>query len=415
MNPVVLKTTWGDGPETARLYYGVDVLEGLRQLPDKSVQVICTSPPYFGMRNYRVNGQIGNEETPDEYVARIVAVCRELWRVLRDDGLFFLNEGDTYADDTKWGGATGGKHVAALHGDTGIGRGKKHTGLPPKSLVGIPWRVALALQAEGWVVRNAVAWVKTNAMPSSIDDRFTCAHETVFVLSKQSDYFFDWYDVQEPASDNRMAKARKIIRDLNLIGQADGSEGKRRCRDAWLIPTSPYAEAHFACFPPALVDRMIRAGSSTYGCCPHCGAPWTRYLERVGEKCTDAARQALHPKRSRRMEGFELYGREDGFTPPPQEIALVRMKGWIPGCSCMANIPVPCVVLDPFCGSGTTGMMAMRRKRNFIGIDLNPEYLPLAKARITGLYTADLEEASEANKSEYENAWNEVFLEGEHP
>lgn len=175
-----------------------DVMDGLRQLPDESVHCVVTSPPYWGLRDYGVDGQIGLEETPQAFVDRMVDVFREVRRVLREDGTCWVNLGDSYANDGKWGGATSGKHVASLHGNTGIGRGKKTTGLKSKDLVGIPWRVALALQADGWWLRRDIIWHKPNPMPESATDRCTTAHEYLFHLTKSADYFYDADAVAEP-------------------------------------------------------------------------------------------------------------------------------------------------------------------------------------------------------------------------
>ena len=159
-----------------------DALAVLRTLPAQSVQMCCTSPPYWGLRDYGVAGQLGLEPTPDEYVANLVAVFAEVRRVLRDDGTLWLNLGDSFASDDKWGGSSGGKHVTALHGNTGVGRGKRNTGLKSKDLVGIPWMVAFALRADGWWLRSEIIWAKDNPMPESVKDRPTKAHEQVFLV-----------------------------------------------------------------------------------------------------------------------------------------------------------------------------------------------------------------------------------------
>jgi hypothetical protein len=169
----------------------------LASLPAESVHTVLTSPPYWGLRDYGSPGQLGLEPTPEEYVANMVAVFREVRRVLRADGTLWLNLGDSYANDTKWGGSSGGKHVAALHGQTGIGRQKVTTGLKAKDLVGIPWRVAFALQADGWYLRSDIIWAKPNPMPESVTDRPTKAHEYLFLLSKSARYYYDADAVRE--------------------------------------------------------------------------------------------------------------------------------------------------------------------------------------------------------------------------
>jgi hypothetical protein len=190
---------------TVRLLIG-DCRERLRELEAQSAHCCVTSPPYFGLRDYGHDGQIGLEETPDAFVAQMVEVFREVRRVLRDDGTLWLNLGDSYANDGKWGGSTGGKHVSSLHGDSGVGRQKRSTGLKPKDLIGIPWRVAFALQADGWYLRQDIIWAKPNPMPESVRDRCTKAHEYVFLLSKGPRYYFDTEAIAEGLAEASIAR-----------------------------------------------------------------------------------------------------------------------------------------------------------------------------------------------------------------
>lgn len=176
-----------------------DALEVLKTIPDACCSTCVTSPPYYGLRNYGEEGQIGLEETPGEYIERLVEVFREVRRVLKNDGTLWLNIGDSYANDGKWGGSSGGKHAKALHGKTGVGRRKKHTGLKPKDLIGIPWLLAFALRADGWHLRADIIWQKPNAMPESVKDRPTRAHEYVFLLSKSVRYYYNAEAIKEPA------------------------------------------------------------------------------------------------------------------------------------------------------------------------------------------------------------------------
>lgn len=175
-----------------------DALTTLRTLPDQSVQCCVTSPPYWGLRNYGVDSQIGLEPTVEEHIVTLTAVFREVCRVLRDDGTLWVNYGDTYAHDGKWGGSTGGK--PARRGQTGIGRRKTTTGLLAKNLIGLPWRLAFALQADGWYLRSDIIWHKPNPMPESVKDRPTRAHEYIFLLSKSERYYYDYEAVKEPAA-----------------------------------------------------------------------------------------------------------------------------------------------------------------------------------------------------------------------
>jgi DNA modification methylase len=286
-----------------------DCLEVLRGLPDGMAQTCVTSPPYYGLRDYGHVGQIGLEETPDAYVARLVEVFREVRRVLRDDGTLWLNLGDSYASDSKWGGATGGKHVKALHGEAGAGRGKRQTGMKDKDLIGIPWMVAFALRADGWWLRQDIIWHKPNPMPESVTDRCTKAHEYLFLLTKSARYFYDADSIREAPTGrtdaltviNTGADNGREKRTLNN----DGTIGAN-ARSVWPIATQPYSGAHFATMPPALAERCIKAGSK-------------------------------------------------------------------PGD----------MVLDPFGGAGTTGLVADRLGRSATLIELNAEYARLARERIT--------------------------------
>lgn len=317
-----------------------DCRDVLATLPDESVHCVVTSPPYFGLRDYGVAGQIGLEPSPAAFVAELVAVFREVRRVLRTDGTCWLNLGDSYANDGKWGGHTGGKHVKALHCSP-IGRNKRYTGLKPKDLIGVPWLVAFALQADGWWLRQDIVWSKPNPMPESVTDRCTKAHEYLFLLSKSARYHFDAAAIAEdmaPASTSRLAQdveaqagsdrvpgktngAMKAVggrrrgmtprhtpytsscdqSGLDNVSRGDG----RNKRSVWTVATQPFSEAHFATFPPALIEPCVLAG------CPAGG-----------------------------------------------------------------------IVLDPFGGAGTTGMVADRLGRNAILIELNPEYAEMAERRI---------------------------------
>jgi len=363
-----------------------DVLDGLRQLPDGSARCCVTSPPYWGLRDYgtaeweggesgcdhvetaltcsknststlkndgrrkettghsdseykaykqqyrntcgkcgarRIDSQIGLEPTPEEYVAKLVEVFRDVRRVLADDGTVWLNLGDSY--NTSQAGNKTPSGFSQTRPSRVSGNGDQETvkhgrgivsGLKPKDLVGVPWRVAFALQADGWWLRSDIIWSKPNPMPESVTDRPTKAHEYIFMLSKSARYYFDAEAVRE--ADVGADHPRNILRAPEPSGgllpehsglrKAAGRNGDgRNIRSVWTIATQPYPEAHFATYPPALVEPCIKAGSA------------------------------------------------EGDT-----------------------------VLDPFCGAGTTGLVACRLNRNFVGIELNPEYAEMARARIEG-------------------------------
>lgn len=248
------------GPFEVSGSYTGDCMALLPQVPDGSIQCVVTSPPYFGLRSYLPDDhpdkvlEIGTEETPDEYVEKMVAVFREVRRVLRDDGTLWLNLGDSYANDGKWGGATSGKHARGLHGGSGIGRGRQKTGLKPKDLIAIPWRVALALQADGWFLRSDIVWAKRNAMPESVRDRPTRAHEFVFLLAKRPTYFYDWFAARERAvashaSGNDFRRPER--KTIGGRGQAqewrpENTDGMRNLRSVWTAGSEAYRGAHFA-------------------------------------------------------------------------------------------------------------------------------------------------------------------------
>lgn len=256
----------------------VSILEGdsrtvLATLPDASVQCCVTSPPYFGLRDYGHDGQIGLEPTPDAYVAEMVALFREVRRVLTDDGTVWLNLGDSYA-------AQGGAHGGRDDNQTGVGAKRLHIegsgdkaprrppdGVKPKDLIGIPWRVAFALQADGWYLRSDIIWHKPNPMPESVTDRPTKAHEYVFLLTKSSRYFYDAGAIAEPSEEPKRVRANRIGGASHKERQQHSEGGvfmgaqTRNARTVWSITTQPFSGAHFATMPPELAERCIRAGS----------------------------------------------------------------------------------------------------------------------------------------------------------
>ena len=293
----------------------------LRTLPDECAQTCVTSPPYWGLRDYGIDGQLGLEPTPDEYVARMVAVFAEVRRVLRADGTLWLNLGDSYnAYNGNRGASAGFSDGAAGRGHPEHGCGLTASTLKPKDLVGIPWRVAFALQADGWYLRQDIIWAKPNPMPESVTDRCTKAHEYMFLLSKSARYYYDADAIAEKFADARMGNpngggnyARSVpgweaehVQSGLKRGEwnTDGAKTFRNRRSVWTVATTPYPEAHFATFPPALIEPCILAGAPTGG-----------------------------------------------------------------------------VVLDPFMGSGTTAQVAQNLGRRWIGVELNADYIALQQAR----------------------------------
>jgi len=388
-------------------FYTGNCLNILQALADRSIDCCVTSPPYFGLRDYqtgrweggdpsckhllgkgsnvrqtkhpnadhypvsahrggdawkcaacgaiRIDEQIGLEQTPESYVENLVVVFEQVRRVLKDHGSLWLNIGDSYANDNKWGGASGGKHAKALHGNTGIGRTRVHTGLKPKDLMGMPWRLAFALQEAGWFLRSDIIWQKPNALPESILDRPTSSYEHVFLLTKQSHYYYDAAAISEPlaaethsryaysfgGSKNEFMREHTTNR-ARMVGTKTVSN-TRNSRNVWSIAVRPYKDAHFAVMPSELAEKCIKAGSTEKGCCPQCGKPWRR----------------VRSKQS-----------------------MAQCDGWEASCGCPEHVPVPAVILDPFGGAGTTGMVAQRLGRRSILIELNPRYIDLARERI---------------------------------
>jgi DNA modification methylase len=316
-----------------------DCLTSLRAMPDQSVQTCVTSPPYFGLRDYGVDGQIGLDATPDAFVARLVEVFREVRRVLRDDGTLWLNLGDSY-------NSIGGVHAGRNDNQNGVGASKRmwregsaradgsvrsdgmsrrnrdgtHApGLKPKDLIGIPWRVAFALQADGWYLRQDIIWHKPNPMPESVKDRCTKAHEYLFLLSKSPRYYFDADAINEPVADASAARlaqpnlksqagSTRVPGKTNGTMKAVGNGKTRNRRSVWTVTTKPFKGAHFATFPPDLIEPCILAGC-----------------------------------------------------------------------------PVGGVVLDPFGGSGTTAGVALKNGRKAVLCELNPEYAAMMPARIAAI------------------------------
>lgn len=411
-----------DTPPSVRLYLG-DVLARLRDLPSGSVHCVVTSPPYWGLRDYgtgtweggdptcdhvekkttngisaspllnptgerftskpplpfkgacgkcgaiRTDQQLGSEASPEEYVTRMVEVFREVRRVLRDDGTCWLNLGDSYGQNNGKGFDTnqdGGGRKAMYAGQTA------RSTLPSGNLVGVPWRVALALQADGWILRQDLIWHKPSPMPESVRNRCTKAHEYVFLLAKRSGYYYDAEAIKEegpgsnPRGDNAAHIKERGDNGRILLGESGPRLSNRR--SVWKIASQGYPGAHFATFPPALIEPMIKAGTSERGCCPHCESPWVRVTK---EKKLTRERPNAYVKRQ--PETFE------GMSTAPNGAAGVEVStiGWAPGCSC--GIPeeecIGCVVLDPFVGSGTTCAVSLGLGRRSVGIDLSEEYL----------------------------------------
>lgn len=362
--------------------------------------MVAFSPPYWGLRSYldeadpAKSHELGDEPLHDClawakgerpcggcFACNLRQVAAEVWRVLRADGTFWLNLGDSYASNGTRGEAS---NSSGLNGGRGVGDSEKikqrgvlgraptADGLKPKDLVGIPWRVALALQADGWYLRNDVIWSKTNPMPESMTDRFTRAHEYVFLFSKQERYFFDQDAVREPHTSDSNFRNKSGEKQAQCLDIGAGFRewnhpiGRNR-RTVWELPTEPYSGAHFATWPTALVEIMVRAGTSEKGACPSCGAQWLRVVEKSEPEPAPNNPNPVNP--------YPAASHTQGqYSTTLHMIRVVSSVSWQPGCGCGCE-PIPAVVLDLFAGSGTTLVMARQLGRSAVGVDLNFDYL----------------------------------------
>lgn len=415
-------------PQTMTILEG-DCRERLREMPEASVHCVVTSPPYWGLRDYGVEGQMGLETTPDEYIAGMVEVFREVRRVLRADGVLWLNMGDSYStlprgnrpgdfstsaltnserQDVVPRGNHRGKHGQAPNPADGPNR-RRVAGLKPKNLCGMPWRLAFALQADGWWLRSDVVWHKPNPMPESVADRPTKAHEYVFLLTRSARYFYDaeavrenavyGYRAQETAKpmSGRQAASTHIWRGAGNLEHAvergpretgvqyiEGSG--RNLRSVWTISTKPFSGVHFATFPPELVQTCVLAGTSAKGCCPKCGAPWQKIINKKRRATRPGANSKVNRVGLDDDSPYQSHrGSIVGNRDPQRHCTISSTVGWRPGCKCDAGEPEPCTVLDPFAGAFTTGVVAVSLGRRFIGIELNPKYVEMGRKRL-GLF-----------------------------
>lgn len=416
--------------------------------PSNHFHTIATSPPYFGLRSYEVAprvwdgepacehewktivkaaangiinsemqgetlsedsatrkptissacskcgawlGSLGLEPTMDLYIDHMVAICREFRRVLRPDGSFWIVIGDSYNGSGGAGGdygPGGSREGQARYPGRNIARGRRiprgsgrwgmesNAGdavLKRKDLLMVPARLAIALCEDGWWLRSKVIWNKGNVMPTSAPDRPTLSHEDIYILSKRAHYYYDPYAVLQPLADSTAHDGR--FRRTPVHSGSSIHVG-RRLRSVWTIPTGSYSGDHSASYPPELIEPMVLAGTSAKGVCGTCGAPWRRLIKRK-----------KHPKRdmeAQRTAAALRTGRADGYVPGPEgKLDEVRTVGWQRTCDHDGD-PVPATVLDPFCGTGTTGMVCRELGRNFVGVDLSWAYLN-SEARVRAL------------------------------
>lgn len=465
-----------------------DCLDLLRQLPDGCIQCCVTSPPYWGLRDYGVDGQVGLEKTIDEFICKMVEIFREVRRVLRDDGTLWLNMGDCYCatptgkigDKTTFEGGRANQEASYKAKKTK----KDFKGLKHKDMVGQPWRLAFALQGfavvpyhsfsrwadilktarveEDWDLvglcegllrdqdlltrlqyeaqwlRSDIIWYKKNPMPESVTDRPTKAHEYLFLLTKSAKYYYDndairgKHATPENQRNNKHGKqalrGQEAIRPRGNLEHVDNmaeryySKGGRNKRTVWTIATAPYKGAHFATFPPALVEPCILAGTSEKGACKKCGAPWERIITKTKSFESGSGKSGKRPSGK---NGPDCQGGGDTGDIRMGPVIHTKTTGWHPTCSHYDELYIDenprtknkrklrhqdmadrwfmrvcarpgnlnwsrtrCIVLDPFAGSGTTGMVAIKHGRDFIGFELNQEYAEtLANPRLASTVT----------------------------
>jgi site-specific DNA-methyltransferase (adenine-specific) len=328
-----------------------DAVERLADLPDASVDCVVTSPPYFQLRDYGVRGQLGLEPTVDIWVTNLRAVCRQLARVLKSTGSVWLNLGDSFSRHPRYG-------------------------VPPKGLLLAPERLLIALAADGWIVRNKVIWDKSNPMPTSVGDRLTLTYEVVYLLVRSRRYFFDLDAIREPFASTgpRPTRATQteswrgpLAAPRGGLGHArrDGQPGHplgKNPGDVWRIATRGFRGAHFATFPPALLRRPILA-TCPEAICTACGTAWRRAVT------------------VRRLGRVESTPNERFVRTYPSRWRTWRETGELAPCGCGAPT-VPGVVLDPFMGTGTVAVVARELHRDWIGVELNPDYIELAQIRL---------------------------------
>ena len=401
-----------------------DNLDILPTLTPRSVQCVVTSPPYFGLRDYGIAPStwpaieyapmagippisvpaqvvcLGLEADPIAYVAHLVHVFRLLRDVLRDDGTAFLNLGDSYVNNpstseiprSEQGNGSEvfrvppQKHFDARRSNANKATAIVHSGLKKKDLMMIPARVALALQADGWYLRNQAIWHKPNAMPESVTDRLTNDYEPVYLLAKSARYYFDQNAIRTEHTSHIERQSKPATprgtyaSDGRSLGREQQSEsfhpaGRNR-RTVWTIPTQALRAEHYAPMPEALVEPCILAGSAAKAC-EHCGAAWVRLVERTDEIDTSAKGSRFDTGKTG-TNGMGRVQQGERYTK--------RVAGFAPGCACPGNTgAASSIVLDPYFGSGTTGRVAIKYGRRCIGIDKNDSYIDMSDRRTNGV------------------------------
>lgn len=303
-------------------------IDGLKTIDPESVHSVITSPPYFNLRNYKFKEQIGLEKTPEEYISKLVSVFSEVRRVLRNDGTLWVNIGDTFSSSP-------GKDYKK--GD----------------LLGIPWLLAFAMRKDGWFLKSDIIWAKPNVLPNGSSNKPISSHEYFFLFSKSANYYYD----KEATKENSVEKNK------------DGTFKKRLKRDVWNVPVASFKGSHFAVFPQRLIEPCILSSTSENGCCFSCGKSYIRKIEKH--------RYATRPGKNNKIDETGFSNRDSG-----RHLTETKTVGWEKSCSCETDEIKSCIVLDPFCGAGTTGIVSINLGRDFIGIDGKEEYIKISEQRI---------------------------------
>jgi len=388
-----------------------DALEKLKELPDDSVDTAMTSPPYWGLRDYGEEDQLGLEDNPEQYVENLTEVFNELKRVLKPSGTFYLNIDDTYST-----GSGGDRHSensqiseAAKQGQGGVER-RNSTNLPDKCMSMIPERVMMSMVDNGWILRNKIVWRKKGGgMPESVKDRFSTTWEYVYMFSLNEDYYFDLDAVREPHSESSKKRLNQNdgnpnfnpkTKDRNLDGE-ENLDVDNLCHpsgknpgDMWTVATANMSEAHFAVYPEELCEKPVKAGCPKK-VCSECGKPYERVVEEVEKDFEDLSNEKKKAVKSAGSSDghYSGQGKIDGSgmaeTPSDSKRSMLKSmmkerqhKGFKKQCGCDTKETEKGVILDPFAGAGTTCLVARRFNRDYLGIELNDDYAEMARERI---------------------------------
>jgi len=368
-----------------------DCLEQLKKLDDNSIDCIMTSPPYWALRNYNVEGQLGLEPNFNDYINKLCDIFDEIKRVLKPTGTCWINIGDTYSGNRngntnynegfnqRWEGSPNKIQKQSEMGKSGVIRKMDIE----KSLCQIPSRFAIEMTNRGWILRNEIIWYKPNCMPSSVRDRFTVDFEKLFFFTKSKKYYFETQyepnvteikkDIKWKGNQERSYVYGKSISDKNTLGSAKNEQGRNK-RCVWRITTKPYKEAHFATYPETLCETPIKAGCPEF-ICKRCGFIKEKIIE-----CKGIPRDRTKGKLRNigQQDGFGSIGGKDLYEWKQENPNI--FKGYST-CNCNEGFESG-IVLDPFFGSGTTGLVALKQNKKFIGIELNSEYVNMAKVRL---------------------------------